>query len=299
MSIRLFTILAASLALAGCGGDRETTAERSPWTPIAATLSGPLDPRSPNVCNRGALRCIDAVVAEMTKRLEPFAAGCDHRAPFALMYLRVTEAVGREERSGSLRADRPYLAHLDAIFGQLYFEASDAWAEGRREAVPAVWLIAFEAAKRRRVSGVGNLLLGMNAHISRDLPFAVESIGLGRDASARRDAFTEINEVLAGVHEAILAETSTRFDPTIAGFRLPAVKIDAATVGLVLGRWRATALVDGRRLLRAQTPEQRAEVVRTIEDNAAQRAAVIVAATARVPFSEGGKARDRYCEARA
>ncbi|HXH87170.1 MAG TPA: DUF5995 family protein [Gaiellaceae bacterium] len=298
MSVRICAVLAASLALAGCGGDREEAVEDSPWTAIAATLSGPLDPRSPNVCNRGDVRCIDAVVAEMTRRFEPLAADCDHRAPFALMYLRVTEAVGREERGGSLQADRPYLAHLDAIFGQLYFEASDAWAEGRRVAVPAAWLIAFEAAKRRRVSGVGNLLLGMNAHISRDLPFAVESIGLGRTA-ARRDAFREINEVLGDVHEAILAESSTRFDPTIAGFRLPVVEIDAATVGVVLGRWRETALADGRSLLSARTTEQRADVVRTIEDNAAQRAAVIVAATARVPFSEAGKARDRYCDARA
>jgi len=250
----------------------------------------------PNVCNGGGVRCIDAVVVEMTRRFDPLAAACDHRAPFALMYLRVTEAVGREERSGSLRADRNYLSHLDAVFARLYFEAADAWFAGRRETLPAAWQIAFEAANRRRVSGIGDLLLGMNAHISRDLPFAVASIGLGtRNGAERARAFAAINGVLADVYGAILREASTRFDPSIAGFRLPVLEVDAATVGLLIGRWREGALEDGRRLLRAKTPAARAAVTLTIEDNAAGRAAIIVAATSRVPFSEAGKARERFC----
>jgi len=275
---RVFPLLVV-VVVAGCGGARE--AEPTSWTP-------------PTVCNHGAVACIDAVVAEMTRRFGPLAADCDHGAPFALMYLRVTEAVGREERTGSLRADRPYLAHLDAVFAQLYFDASDAWAAGNPEALPAAWQIAFEASKRRRVSGIGNLLLGMNAHISRDLPFAVAAIGLG-DGTARARAFAEINEVLADVQGSILREASVRFDPSIAGFRLPVLKVNAANVALLIGRWRNGALEDGRRLLRAKTAAERAAVTRKIEDNAAGRAAIIVAATSRVSFSEAGKERDRFC----
>jgi hypothetical protein len=271
-------LLLLLVAVAGCGGAQEVT--RAPWSVPAS-------------CNPGGVECIDAVVAEMTARYEPLAAACDHRSPFALMYLRVTEAVGAAERNGPLRADRDYLSYLDAVFAELYFDASDAWARGEHDAVPAAWQIAFEAAKRRRVSGIGDLLLGMNAHISRDLPFAVASIGLD---GTRAQAFAKINDILADVHAAILAEASERFDPTIAGFRLPALEIDAATVDLVLGRWRDTALVDGRRLLRARTPARRAAVVREIEDNAATRAAAIVASTSRVPFSAVGKARERFCE---
>ena len=279
---RLPVALLLTVVLAGCGGAREVDTQHSRWTP-------------PDVCDRGGVACIDAVVAEMTRRFDPLAAACDHGAPFALMYLRVTEAVGREERSGSLRADRVYLSHLDAVFARFYFDASDAWAAGNRDAVPAAWQIAFEAAKRRRVSGIGDLLLGMNAHISRDLPFAVASIGLG---AGRAEAFAKINTLLAGVQGAILREASARFDPSIAGFRLPLLKVDAATVGPLIGRWRDEALEDGRRLLRAKTSAERAAVRRRIEDNAAGRAAIIVAATSRVPFSEAGKERDRSCATR-
>lgn len=279
---RVLVIALLVVVLTGCGVAREAQPGRAAWVP-------------PSECNPGGVRCIDAVVAEMTSRFEPLAADCDHQAPFALMYLRVTEAVGREERTGSLRADRVYLSHLDAVFAQLYFDAFDAWAGGKREAVPAAWQIAFESADRRRVSGIGNLLLGMNAHISRDLPFAVASIGLGEEGAARAEAFARINDVLARIQAAILREASARFDPSIAGFRLPLLEVNAANVGLLIGRWRNEALRDGRRLLAARTPERRAEVIRTIEDNAAGRAAIIVAATSRVPFSKAGKARDRFC----
>ena len=280
MSRRVATLLLVAV-LAGCGG--EAWPDRAPWA-------------VPRACDPGGVPCIDAVVAEMTQRYEPLAAECDHGAPFALMYLRVTEAVGREERTGSLRADREYLSRLDAVFAQLYFDASDAWADDRRDAVPAAWQIAFEAAKRRRVSGIGNLLLGMNAHISRDLPFAVASTGLD---PRRARAFAKINLILAEVQAAILREASARFDPSIAGFRLPILEVNAANVALLMGRWRDEALEDGRRLLQANTSAQRAAVRRGIEDDAAGRAAVIVAATSRVPFSDAGKTRERFCEAEA
>ena len=270
--------------VAGCGGD--SAPERTPWS-------------VPHACNPGGVPCIDAVVAEMTSRYEPFAAACDHRAPFALMYLRVTEAVGREQRTGYLRADREYLSRLDAVFAKLYFDAGDAWEAGRHESLPAAWRIAFEAAERRRVSGIGDLLLGMNAHISRDLPFAVASIGLGaRTGAERARAFAKINDLLAEVQPAILREASARLDPSIAGFRLPVLEVDAATVGTLIAAWRDDALRDGRRLLEATTSEQRVAVRREIEDDAAGRAAVIVAATSRVPFSDAGKARDRFCRRR-
>ena len=154
------------VAVAGCGGSGDASPERAPWL-------------LPTICDPGGVACIDAVVTEMTTRFEPLAAKCDHRAPFALMYLRVTEAVGREERSGSLRADRVYLSHLDAVFAQLYFDASDAWAAGTREAVPAAWQIAFEAAQRRRVSGIGDLHPG-----STLIQLVLSSLSIPRSTSA-------------------------------------------------------------------------------------------------------------------
>ena len=295
MTVRLLAVAALTLALAtACGSHTApSTPAATPWTPIAATLSGPLRPASANPCSRGTPACLAAVVAEMERRYERLAASCDHDAAFALMYLRVTQSVERTERHGF--ADRAYLAHLDAVFARLYFNAFDAWTEGRHNAVPPAWQVAFELAGMKRVNGVGDLLLGMNAHISRDLPFAVAAIGgLTGD---RRHSFEQVNGVLERVSKSIVQEESQRFDPTIAHFTLPVFKTNFGNLGLLLGSWRDAALRDGERLLAAKTPAQRAKVVRSIEQTALARAAVIAAATSRVPFSHAGRARDAYCRA--
>ncbi len=301
MTLRLLLLGATALAVtAGCGSTAHTAAPvTKEWHSIGATLAGPLQPQSANACNRGAPACVAVVVGEMQARLDALAAACDHKAAFALMYLRVTQAVERATGSTAASGDRAYLAHLDAVFARFYFRAYDAWAADDRKSVPDAWQLAFAAAERRRVSGIGDLLLGMNAHISRDLPFAVAAVGLGTASSAerRRRSFEDVNGILRDVAPAMLREESRRFDPTVAHFTLPVLKTDAASLALLLGSWRNAALRDGGRLLNAATPAKRAAVARSIERNAVARAVVIAAATSRVPFSHAGRARDAFCRA--
>jgi len=297
MTAQTLALAALTLGLAtSCGSHAAQVAPaQTPWTPIAATLSGPLQPGSANPCSSGARGCLTAVVTEMERRFNLLAATCDHKAAFALMYLRVTQAVAHDETAGSSFANAPYLAHLDAVFARYYFDAIDAWTEGRHTAVPPAWQVAFEVADAKRVNGVGDLLLGMNAHISRDLPFAVAAIaGL---SPGRRRSFEQVNAVLEQVSKPMLREESRRFDPTIAHFTLPILKARFGNLGLLLGSWRDAALRDGERLLDAKTPAARANVARSIEQTALGRAAIIVAATSRVPFSRAGRARDAYCRA--
>ena len=272
---------AGALALAvvafGCGGQR-------PAAPVTHW-------KLPASCERGGPRCVPLVAAEMTRRYRRLAASCHHDAAFALMYLRVTQAVGRDAGF----ADQRYLARLDSTFAVLYFRAFDEWRAGRREAVPPAWQIAFEAASRRRASGIGDLLLGMNAHISRDLPFAVAAVGMKRPAGRR--SFEQVNALLERVARPMLREQARRFDPTVTSFALPVISANPGTLGAVLTGWRDTAMRDAERLLRAKTPSARASIAESIERTATTRAALIAAATSRVPYSPAGKARDTFCQA--
>lgn len=277
--------LALALLTAGCGSRHVPLAPASTaWAPVA------------KACRSGGPDCVTLVVAAMTRRYRPLAAACNHDAAFALMYLRVTEAVGRVEPSF---AARRYLARLDARFAKLYFDAYDNWRAGRRAAVPLAWQIAFEAAARGRVTGVGDLLLGMNAHISADLPFAVQAVGSGGVGNAAdRRSFEQVNTVLKRVAKPMLGEESHRFDPTIARFSLPVLSASPDTFGALLAGWRNDALQDADRLVRATTVRERAAVARSIEQKAATRAALIAAATSRVAYSRAGKQRDAYCRSR-
>jgi len=287
VGLRLAALASAALAFAaaGCASSHAKPAGiASDWPPVG------------RACLNGAGDCVALVARAMTRRYDPLAAACDHDAPFALMYLRVTQRVDREERSF---AARRYLAELDAVFARLYFVAYDAWRSDRRGAVPAAWRIAFEAADRRRVSGIGDLLLGMNAHISRDLPFAVAALGLPpAELATRRRAFERVNAVLERAATPIVREASRRFDPTISSFSLPVLSATPQTFGAVLAGWRDAALQDAERLLHAGSRAQRAAVAQRIDQTAAARAALIAAATSRVPYSRAGKARDAYCRSR-
>jgi Family of unknown function (DUF5995) len=267
------------------------------WAAIAGALSGPVDPRSPNACNRGEQRCIDDIVSEMTRRYEALASACDHRAAFAFMYLRVTEAVGTRR---SVFREPTYLNHLDAVFAQLYFSPFDAYAAGKLDRVPIAWRVAFQTAERRQVSALGDMLLGMNAHISRDLPFALAEVGL-RDAegrSAKRD-FDRVNGLLRDVQQPMLDAVARRLDPAVKEFSVPAFGFSYQDVAELLGAWRSEAWRNAAALIEARTPAQRAAVTRRIETNAETRARLLQIATSYALLGGSTAERDRFCDSRS
>lgn len=289
-----------ALALAGCGGD-DPTADRvdaggERWRAIERTLPDAADPASRNVCGRGAPACIDEVTAEMSRRLDLLAAVCHHSAAFSLMYLRVTEAVGV---TGAKRfRDRRYLNHLDAIFARLYFRAFDAWRAGRRDQVPEAWQIAFESADEREVAGIGDMLLGMNAHISRDLPFALLATGLETPSGGSGEPdFNRVNHLLASVQAPMIREEAQRLDPTIASSTLPLARGASPSVAELIARWRTEAWHNAERLIGASSPSVRARIARQIETAAAGRARMLVALTSNLVVGPGPASRLRYCQA--
>jgi Family of unknown function (DUF5995) len=80
--------------------------------------------------------------------------------------------------------------------------------------VPKAWAPVFEARDRRGIAPIQFALAGMNAHINRDLPFALvetwEALDLGPDRTgvAFRD-FTLVNELLERTEAQVKAEFAT------------------------------------------------------------------------------------------
>ena len=291
---------ALAVAMAGCGGgseaaplDSPTALDRggAPWRAIDATLAPKLDPRAANVCTRGEPACIDAVVAEMRRRFDALAAVCDHRAPFALMYMRVTEGV-----VGPKFRDPAYLRHLDSLFARLYFQAFDRWRADDTEAVPVAWQIAFEAAAARDTTGLGDMLLGMNAHISRDLPYALADAGLRQhDGRSAKVDFDSVNDLLGRVQGPMIDEQARMFDPDVRRFTSPLLGVYESDIAGLIASWRTEAWYNAKRLLEARTPAERKAVSDTIEQSAAARARLVQTATAYPVVGGSTEARDRHC----
>ena len=107
--------------------------------------------------------------------------------------------------------------------------------------VPPAWRVAFDAARDRAVSANGNLLLGINAHVQRDLPFVLYSVGLVRpDGGSRKPDHDRVNRILNRVTDDIIAEVARRFDPSIEDTNAPTTLDDFVLFQSIVS-WREMA----------------------------------------------------------
>ena len=266
------------------------------WPGLLPAVPGTYSPTTEDDCVKGRTSCVDAVIREMYDRFDPLASACDHDAVFSLAYLRTTEEYRRTIEDPDFFDDTAFVNHEDAVFAEYYFRAQDAWNGDLRDLTPPAWAHAFEAAERRELSATGNLVLGMNAHIQRDLPFALAGIGLtAPDGATRKRDHDRVNIFLNRVPDDLIPELARRFDPTVDDGDLPTMVDDIASFQVV-PTWREIAWRNAERLVAAETAEQRALVALDIEAYAASQAAFLRSATA-YQLGEDSAARDAHCAA--
>jgi hypothetical protein len=260
----------------------------NPFTPSGTV------PLGWDVCRSGQPSCPGNVIREMTDRWQPLDASCDHRAVFALTYLRTTQEFARtiSDQPGTF-SDLPWITHEDAVFAQLYFNAYDNYQAGR--SVPLAWKIAFDADRNPNIEGMGDLLLGMNAHINRDLPYTLAHVGLVKtDGSSRKLDHDKVNQFLDRVIDPLQVELARRYDPIFT--IVDAEPSPADEVGALQGirLLRENAWRNAEDLVAARNPLERSLVSQSIEAQAAAFALDIVAASTIPGY---GHYRDAYCAA--
>lgn len=265
------------------------------WSALLPALTYQYDPSSVDDCVAGRPGCVRGTIRQMQQRFEQLADACDHNAVFALTYLRTTQSYLEYSQTPGFLSDPAFVNHQDVAFAQMYFDAYDNYRAGHLERVPKAWQIALSAADRHRVSGLGNLLLGMNAHVNRDLPFVLAAIGLATPSGAsRKPDHDQIDVMLNHVIEPLVAEAAARFDPQLPNVRTPfGVGWTALLQALVL--WREAAWRNAELLVSAPTPQARDLVAAQIEATAATTATTILAGTAYLPPVTSTMIRDNYC----
>ncbi|MDZ4876913.1 MAG: hypothetical protein CLLPBCKN_006348 [Chroococcidiopsis cubana SAG 39.79] len=244
---------------------------------------------SKKVCKLGKPQCVTLVIQEMERRYEPLAKQCDHDAVFALNYLRTTEVF--QQTLGKVNYNNPTaVIREDALFAEYYFRAYDAYHKGEGN-VPPVWQITFDAAQNRSVSGSGNLALGINAHIQRDLPFVLYELYLkGRPVSY--EDHTRVNDFLQQVNP--LKELTGKFDPTIDDQDVPGDEDDRQRFKTIV-LWREGAFRNYERLRNASTEAERMQIAKEIEEFAAGNAQFLQQSFSYPPGTDSSE-RDIYCQ---
>ncbi len=266
-------MLVAVLAVASC------SSEPNGETSTTATVEWPA--------------MVDEIIVEMERRNGPLTTTCDHNALFAATYIVTTRTVRTAAVAGEFESPE-FISDFAASFAQRYFESRDAWIDGRTADIPQAWVVALAASDDRRVSSVGDLLLGMNAHISRDLAYVVaETIPVG-DESRRRD-FLHFNDLVARAGPQILETLRTTYDPTITAL-VPFGLFGGASFESLITAWREESYANGRSMASAATDADRERIAGQVELIAAQRAQIIRLATANLPVIGDLSGRDDRCE---
>lgn len=269
-----------------------------PYVPWSSYLAGWTDeyiPSSENDCVAGRSNCLKSTLREMSRIADSTASACTHDAVFARAYLRMTQTYGHTREIPGYYEDLPAFNHLDAVFAKYYFDAYNNWKNGNRSAVPQSWLVALDAATNKTVTGSGDLLLGMNAHINRDLAFVLAASGLvTRDGSSIKGDYDAVEQWLYDATAPLLAELAARFDPTMDDSNDPLGAGYWGTFQMV-SAWRENAWRNAEALVSAPTESARALVAAAIEAEASSVAQSLLLTQSYQPPLTSTTARDAYC----
>lgn len=263
-------------------------------TILAVLLTSPLPVKSQNissldVCQQGQLECVGRVIEEMQRRYDLLAEACDHNALFALAYLQITEKF--LETFDTVGYNDPASVILeDALFADYYFRSYNSYYSDMGN-VPPAWQIAFDTARTRSVSGLGNLNLGFNAHIQRDLAFVLYELYLQGKPVSYED-HTRVNQFLQQVN--ILDEVARKFDPSVDDIDLPGEEDNLQRFQIIV-LWREQAYRNFERLRDAGSEEERTRIAGEIEAVADITAEAIEQLYTYPPGSDSSE-RDAYCQ---
>lgn len=275
-------------------------ADLLPYVPWSSHLAGWTDeyvPSSDNDCVAGRPSCLKGTLKEQSRIADDTASSCSHNAVFARAYLRMTQLYGFTREIPSYYQDVAYFNHVDAVFARYYTEAYDGWKSGSRSAVPQSWLVAFDTAENELVSASGDLLLGMNAHINRDLPYVMAAVGLvAPDGSSRKADYDTVEAWLYEATVPLIAELAARFDPSMDDAGDP-FALSNWTLFQLVSTWRENAWRNAEALVSAPTPAARALVEANIETTANLAAQSILASQSYLPLLQSSAARDAWCSA--
>jgi len=250
---------------------------------------------SSDACVAGRIACVDKVARRLKQQVS--VLHCNHNAVFSLAYERTTEKVAAVERAQpAFFSDNPWLNHYDVTFADMYFSAWNSWQSNGT--APPAWALAFQTADQKSASGAGNLLLGMSAHVNRDLPFALYAIGLvAPDGSSRKPDHDAVNEILNMVITPLLDEIAAKYDPNVRVVPGLPESLDDFLTFQALPEWRQEAWQNAVALANAPNAAARAGIANGIEQAAVIKAQSLLALTRYNPPVTTSAARDAYCSA--
>jgi hypothetical protein len=204
-------------------------------------------------------------IAQMTAHYDDPALEPQNK-PFALLYLRTTEAMRDANDEGEFSEPAFWDHEVIPTFADYYLRAYALWSRHHRGDVDPAWRIAFRADPDE-LNCTQQIYLGINAHINNDLAFMIEEMGPRYTYPDHK----HVDEVLAlRARPVTYPEIQRDLCPDLFSEVVP------PTADLDIFAWRELAWQNGQRLLNAATDRERDRLARDIRRHARDQAREIL-----------------------
>jgi hypothetical protein len=219
-------------------------------------------------------RSLDDIVNGLTALEARYRAAGDRRAIFATLYLLVSTEMRERVERGAFE-DNAWVRRYAIAFANLYRDAIVAYDTGNLEKVPKAWRLCFDLNKAGTGLVLTDMLLGVNAHVNHDLPYALHGISIEPDREKRYRDHSAVNAVLASVTEAATQRISALYAPGISGLDTLAHNLDEMLSGFSLDVGRESAWESAVSLANARATSERDRAMRLIGIRAAALARLL------------------------
>ena len=230
-------------------------------TIVALAILAALSTMSPARADHNTAHTIEQLTAHyQDPALEP------QNKPFALLYLRTTQAMRDANDAGEFSDPQFWDQVVIPTFANYYLDAYGAWKRGDDQDVDPAWRIAFRT-EPERLNCTQMLYLGINAHVNNDLAFMIEQVGPRYLYADHK----HVDDVLAlRAYPAAYPEIQRDLCPGLFLETVP------PTADLNIFAWRRLAWDNAQRLLSAPTPQAREVVAEEIRQHAQDKAREII-----------------------
>lgn len=185
----------------------------------------------------------NSALVRMKTLLDSWETAKDRRLVFLSCYKLMTENIQAAIDAKDFE-DNPWVYTLMENFAEYYFRALEAYERDQGNP-PAAWRIAFIAAHNPRTHVLQNLVLGMNAHITYDLVFALSDLlsleWQQLSAEQRKMRYRDhchVNDIIYHTIDAVQDQVVDRFEPEFRLVDKILGPVDEWMTSLLVTEWR-------------------------------------------------------------
>ncbi len=183
---------------------------------------------------------VDQFLSALTQLESALREHHDARLVFAAVY-RVLTTHAKEDVEEGLFDDSEWATALTVNFGNRYRQAFYDYEIGNLGDVPIAWKIAFDAAAAENATVFQLALLGVHAHVNRDLPYAIAAVTPNVERERRFQDYVVTNDLVVGAILDIERLLGQEFAPALANLDEALGDFDAELLRIVLSQWRYRA----------------------------------------------------------